>query len=248
MILGGGSAIAASLGAAYFLGLDGNRILESGVGEIRQIRIASNATLFLDTDSRVDIAASSNDRELELIRGKLFLAVARSILEPVTVRVGNLTVATTEGAFSLQDLADAPVIALVTEGRVTASQSRGLFHSRRTVMIDKYHALSLSDRAALAAEDIRPIADAERDRLLAWRDGMLSFGGELLGTAVRSFDRYGPTRIMVADPVLARERVTGLFKANDPRGFATAVAASFGAFVTSEGDTIRLSTRPSTSV
>jgi len=90
---------------------------------------------------------------------------------------------------------------------------------------------------------VRSINPAEVDALLAWRDGMLSFSGETLATAVRAFDRYGPIRIVIADPQLAEQEITGLFKANDPKGFATAVASSFGAAVASDGDVLRIVTK-----
>jgi transmembrane sensor len=72
---------------------------------------------------------------------------------------------------------------------------------------------------------------------------MLSFSGETLATAVRAFDRYGSVRIVIADPQLAEQKITGLFKANDPKGFATAVAASFGAAVASDDDVLRIVTK-----
>lgn len=243
MAIGGGGAIAASIAAAYAIGVDRYRTLESGVGEIRHIALRGGTTLTLDTDTRVDVALSSNDRTLDLIRGAIFLDVARSPDVPVVVRAGGLVLEMAEGAFGLQSLAKAPLVALVTEGRVQVSQSRGLFGQRRTLAIDKGHVLNLAPDGPLLAGDVRPLAPARQAQLLAWRDGMLAFGGQWLGDAVRAFDRYGPARIFVVDPDLARQKVTGLFRADDPRGFATAVAASFGGVVTSQGDVIRISAK-----
>lgn len=59
--------------------------------------------------------------------------------------------------------------------------------------------------------------------------------------AVRAFDRYGRWRIVIASPELARQQITGLFKADDPVGFAHAVAASFGGDVSTQGNVIRIS-------
>jgi transmembrane sensor len=74
---------------------------------------------------------------------------------------------------------------------------------------------------------------------------MLSFSGETGVTAVRAFDRYGLVRIVVADPQLAEQKITGLFKANGLKGFATAVVSSFGAAVASDGDVLRIVTKNS---
>ena len=245
MALGGGGALAASFAAAYVIGSGRHRTLESGVGEIRHIVLKGGTTLTLDTDTRVDVAVSSNDRKLELVRGKLFLDVARWQDLPVIVRAGDLVLETAEGAFGLQSLGKAPIVTLVTKGKLIASQSRGMFGQKRTVTVEEDHALTLAPDEPLLASGVRPVAAARQEQLLAWRDGMLSFGGELLGDAVRAFDRYGATRIVVADPELARQRITGLFKANDPKGFATAIAASFDGVVTSQGETIRISSKKS---
>lgn len=240
MVLGGGAAIAASIAAAYVVGFDRYHTLESGVGEVRHIALRGGTTLTLDTDTRVDVALSSNDRKLDLVRGRLFLNVVRSEGLPLIVRAGDLVLETADGAFALQSLLKAPIIALVSEGRIVVTQSGGFFGSKRTVTVDKGQALTLASNEALVANKVLPIAAAQQAQLLAWRDGMLSFGGDLLANAVRAFDRYGPARIVV-DPILGQQKVTGLFKADDPRGFATAVAASFGGFVTSQGDVIRIS-------
>ena len=62
-------------------------------------------------------------------------------------------------------------------------------------------------------------------RAPAWRDGMLAFEGETLAAATAKFSRYAPVRFTITDPALAR----GLFAANDPKGFARAVAPSLNA-------------------
>jgi len=154
---------------------------------------------------------------------------------------GDLLIETAQGAFGVQTLLNAPIVALVTSGQLAVTQARGLFGQDRKLTLVAGHRLAVQQGDTLDAGKVRPLVAAERERLLAWRDGMLSFGGESLGDAVRAFDRYGPKRIIVLDPELARQKVTGLFKADDPAGFAAAVAASFGGVITSEREVIRIS-------
>jgi transmembrane sensor len=240
MMVGGGSAIAASVAASSFLGFERYRTLESGVGEIRHIALAGGTMLTLDTDTRVDIARSSQDRRLELVRGKLFLEVARSGAGSFSVKAGDLLAEMVQGAFGFEALASAPITALVTSGRLMVSQGQGLFAERIRRMIGPGQQLRLSAKGDLASAQVQPFGAADRERLLAWRDGMLSFGGEALADAALGFRRYSALRIVVSDPQLARQRVTGLFKANDPKGFADAVAASFGGVVSLQGEVIRI--------
>ena len=242
-LVGAGGALAASVAAAYSLGFERYSTLESGVGETRHISLRNGAALTLDTDTRVDIARSSDDRALTLVRGKLFIDVARLAGASLSVKAGDLLVEAANGAFGIEAVAGAPIVALSVSGRLAVSQAHGLFAQDRRLMVDQGHRLAAPAGEALDAAQVEPIAAADRDRLLAWRDGMLSFGGEMLADAVRAFDRYGTVRIVVVDPELGRQRITGLFKADDPRGFAMAVADSFGGVVTSDRQSIRISAK-----
>lgn len=240
LLLGGGGAFAASVVAFGLIGWQRYRTLESGVGETRHIALAGGTNLTLDTDTRVDIAAGSNDRSLILRRGRLFLDMTGSGGLRITVGVDDLLFETVKSAFELQSFIGEPLVALVTGGSLVVSQGAGLLEKRRTLAVAEGQALTVAPQGQISAANVRPIAAANVAKLLAWRDGMLSFGGEALGEAVRAFDRYSIYRIGVADPELARQRVTGLFKADDPKGFAMVVAASFGATVITQGNELQL--------
>ena len=59
--------------------------------------------------------------------------------------------------------------------------------------------------------------------------------------AAQEFARYTDRRIIIDDPEVARRTVVGLFVANDPEGFARAVATSFGLQAQDAADGVRLS-------
>ena len=226
--------------AATAIGWRRYHTLESGLGETRHIVLAGGTLLTLDTDTQVDIEAGSDDRSLILRRGKLFIEALAEGKSPIALGVGNLLMQTTRGAFSAQSLTDEPIIALVTTGILAVSQSAGTFEPTRTLSVAQGQTLIVDPRRKMSASDVQQVEATKIAQLLAWKDGMLSFGGEALGDAVRSFDRYSAARIVV-DPGLARERVTGLFRASDPQGFASAIAASFGAVVNVRNNVISLS-------
>ncbi len=236
-MLAGGSALAASIAAGFFV-FDRSRVIESGIGEVRRLTLAGGTTLTLDTDTRVDVVNDSGDRKLKLARGKLFLEVADDA-SALAVEAGGLILEMVQGAFALQALDNMPLVALVTNGSLAVSQG-GLFAERRGLTIDAGQMFTLPIGANLASARIGAVDRERSEQLLAWRDGMLAFSGESLAQAVRAFDRYGATRIVVADPELAEQKITGLFKADDPSGFARAVGASFGATAVQRGDVIRL--------
>jgi transmembrane sensor len=75
----------------------------------------------------------------------------------------------------------------------------------------------------------RPVPVAQVHRQMAWQNGQIAFEGQTLAQAASEFSRYSDTRIVIADPALAREEIAGLFKATDPIGFAKTIAISLNA-------------------
>jgi transmembrane sensor len=86
-----------------------------------------------------------------------------------------------------------------------------------------------------------PVPPDAVTRELAWREGKIAFEGQTLGQAAGSFARYSNMRIVIRDPDLAIEPISGLFAANDPLGFSRAVARIFDARVTQRDNVIILS-------
>ncbi|MFD2137089.1 hypothetical protein ACFSLT_21640 [Novosphingobium resinovorum] len=89
--------------------------------------------------------------------------------------------------------------------------------------------LEAGDRAMLSAHaviDYETGISSSVDRALAWRGGMIDLNGRTLYDAADEFNRYNQRQIIIADPRVAREEFDGLFRVNDPEGFAEAVKAS----------------------
>ena len=76
------------------------------------------------------------------------------------------------------------------------------------------------------------------ERELAWRDGQLAFHDDTLASAAAAFARYSRQPIVIRDPALESESVSGLFAANDPAGFSQAIGLAFGVAVRVEPDRI----------
>jgi len=61
-----------------------------------------------------------------------------------------------------------------------------------------------------------------------------------LRDAAREFARYNSIRIVIEDPEVAGRTVTGLFSANNPIGFAQAVASSMDLKAEVASDSVRI--------
>lgn len=190
-------------------------------GEMRVVPLADGSVITLNTNSRIALAFTEDRRLVRLIEGEALFDVAKDAARPFFVEAGKVRVRAVGTSFVVRRLTDTPVQVLVREGVVEVDPGDA---SRRPVR------LAQNSRAVASASsvDAAAVPASEIGRELAWRDGRIAFEGQSLAAASREFERYSDTQIVIDDPVVARETITGLFQANDPVGFAQAVATSFG--------------------
>lgn len=229
-LLAGGGALAASVGAAVW-SAGRPRPVVSEVGEIRRVSLDDGSSVTLGADSRILPRFSPAERMIELIAGEAFFDVTPDAARPFLVLARGLRIQTSAAAFSLRLIEGVPTGVLMERG-TTSVRAVG-----QAMLLQASDRLTLPEAGTPSLERLTP--DAVQ-RGLAWRVGQLAFENEPLEEVAASFRRYGPVRIEIADPSLAREPVTGLFSASDPKGFATAIAASLGARARIEGDVVRL--------
>ncbi|WP_275228997.1 FecR family protein [Novosphingobium album (ex Liu et al. 2023)] len=238
----GSAALAASLAAVVLiprLTRDATP-MTSALGEIRRISLEDGSVMTLDADTRVTVAYTAQARRVTLLSGQAYFEVAHDKARPFYVNARDLVVRAVGTAFSVRVFDGLPVLVLVSEGKVSVSR---LSQPRAAapLLVESNYSVNLLDADKWTPPTPVRHDEDEIGRALSWREGMLSFEGETLGEVVSRFDRYGRNRIVIDDPKLAEERITGLFAANDPKGFATAIAVSLGAQVRAGQDEIHLS-------
>lgn len=221
-----GAAIAASLAGVIAIGVwpeTGDRY-NTRRGEVRVVPMADGSVITLNTDSQVIVRYTSDRRDIQLVQGEALFDVAKDKQRPFVVEAGDTQVRAIGTSFTVSRLADAPVRVLVREGVVEVNE-RALKNLPPVRVSANMQAEAAVEAAAVVAE---PVAPADIGRELAWREGRIAFEGETLQQAAEQFARYSNTRIVIDDPAVAAERITGLFQANDPVGFSRAVATSLG--------------------
>lgn len=223
--LGAGAAIAASL--VLGLSLDGFRGMteyRTQTGEMQRIFLADGSVMTLNTESEAHVALRDKTRMITLVRGEASFDVAHDPERPFIVRAGQTSVRAVGTSFTVRHLADAPINVLVREGVVEVTDSDRPALRKPTRLSANMQMTAKTG----ATPTLVHLDEAQVVRQLAWQNGMLSFEAMPLVDANAEFNRYSPIRIVVDDPALAREPVTGRFAANDPEGFAAAVAISLG--------------------
>lgn len=238
----GGGALAASIVAAVSIPayLHRPKRLVTAMGEIRRVPLGDGSVVTLDTHSVVEASFSEQRRSIHLVSGVAYFEVAHDPARPFVVEARDTSVRAVGTAFSVRNIEGSPVAVVVSEGKVAVGRLAA--PGADEVQLAANMQAEMPDIAPLAPANIaRPLSPDDLSRALSWRDGMLAFEGDTLAEAAHRFGRYGGPKIEIDGAALARQPISGLFAASDPRGFARAIAVSLDATVDDEGDIVRLS-------
>lgn len=232
MLAAGLSAM--TVGTAAWLGLRGRGAYVTEVGEFRSIALPDGSVMRLNTDSKALVGYGESHREVTLLRGEAMFEVAKDPARPFLVRTGQLVVRAVGTAFAVR-VAAASVDVTVTEGVVEISGNA----SKRILAPQ---AVKANERAVTQRDSLKvePISREEVRRRLAWRNGMVSFDGQPLRSAVAEVNRYGQRPIVITDAQLAEQPIVGMFRAGDTETFAKTAAAALGAEVVVDGEVITI--------
>lgn len=194
-------------------------VYETGRGEVRLVPLSDGSTVTLNTDSRIAVTIDDTHRHVQLVHGEALFKVATAKRPAFTVETGEMSVRAQSATFAVCRLkAGAPEVK-VCDGNVDVAKSSFLGRNTRH--------LGANMRAVIKPDGVMidgKVAAGTLERELAWQEGMLSFEDTPLSQAVAQFARYSDRHIRIADPAVAAETVTGLYAANNPEGFAQAVA------------------------
>lgn len=203
-------------------------------GEIRVVPLADGSDLTLNTASEVMVRYSDAQRDIRLIDGEALFNVAKNAERPFVVQIDDLRVRAVGTSFTVGRRADGSLRVLVREGVVEVTRAGGDQAPVRLVANTRL----IASTGAPPRAAVVPAAEVTRD--LAWREGMIAFENTSLAEAAAEFARFSDTRIVIDDPEVSVRTVSGLFSANNPVGFANAVALSLDLTIETQAQQVRL--------
>lgn len=218
-LLGGGGAFAASLVGAIYL-LRARKTYATEFGEVRRLSLLDGSSAVINSASQVTVSWSDERRDVDIAAGEAWFRVAKDPARPFVVTAGDVRVKAIGTAFSVRKDGGA-IDVLVSEGRVetwvegTDPVSVFLDQGQRATF-------GATREPVVETRDLSSI-----DRKLAWRDGIIDLAGLPLNEAIADFNRYNRRKIRLDVSNLSQERLDGLFRTDDPEGFAKLVAESF---------------------
>lgn len=224
-------AMAAGVAATALLGLA--MLLPSWREEAalarQEMPLRDGSVVALDPGAEVRVELDDRVRRVVLLSGRATFRVAADATRPFVVRSGEVYAQATGTVYSVGRVGGSGATVEVAEGSVLvwAGEARS-----QAVALRAGGRLTL-DPGAAAIDAARPVPG----------DARISLDDVPIAEAVARFNRVNRTQIAVADPAIGRLRIVGLFRADDPEGFARAAAAMAGADVVQHGDTLVIGAR-----
>ncbi|KJS25297.1 MAG: hypothetical protein VR75_11705 [Hyphomonadaceae bacterium BRH_c29] len=195
---------------------------QTALGEQRSIDLPDGTVMTLNTRTSAEVRYSKSRRIVMLQSGEALFEVTRDG-RPfiVKTRVSQTEALGTE--FDVFAEGDVTRVTLL-EGSVSVDafaseeKRRGLFQAPRkpigTHVLVPGEQLLMGGSTDVSVRAVDPVAAS------SWRSGILQFDDALLGDVVAELNRYSETRLILADPALANERLSGAFPAGAQEAFA----------------------------
>ncbi|MBY8821551.1 FecR family protein [Sphingomonas colocasiae] len=238
IVSGGAAALAASVAGGVLL-IGRGEDYDTAIGEIRRVPLADGSVATINSDSRLSVALEAERRIVRLNEGEAWFQVAHDKARPFIAEAGRIRVRAVGTAFAVRRREDGKgsvggAEILVTEGVVEAWADGA---EGQAIRLTAGQRAFVADNAAVTG---RADAPAEVTRALAWRAGQIDLAGESLAHALAEFNRYNGVKLVLTDRALANEPLYGVFRVDDPQGFADALHRGFDVPVKVEGNEIRI--------
>ncbi|RAI37514.1 hypothetical protein CH341_29510 [Rhodoplanes roseus] len=192
-------------------------------GEVRRIALPDGSAATLGPDSALALDFGPGRRDLALLQGLAFFEVAADPRRPFAVRVGHVTATAVGTAFDVAD--DAGIVAVsVRQGLVEARAPEPGLTDGRTLAAGDW--ITVDPSAHEVDRGRRP-----PDQIAAWRDNLIVADRETVRALVGRIGRWIPGTVILADPFVGAQRVSGLFDLADPVSALEAVVHPAGARV-----------------
>jgi transmembrane sensor len=160
-------------------------------------------------------------RAIELEQGEATFSVTHDANRPFEVRAAKGTARALGTEFNVLSLgSDVTVSVLTGKVEVIAPDSVRGEHGRSAV-------LTQGEEITYTDSAISVVQRADAARINAWRSGRVAFQDVVLPEALREFNRYGGTPIVLGDPSLASVRVSGVFRIGESDALLSALNMAF---------------------
>ena len=187
------------------------------VGERTNLTLPDGSVVTLNTDSVLRTTSERGKRVVYLDRGQAFFRVAKDKTRPFEVHAAGRVVTAVGTAFDVR--VDGGFEVTLVEGKVRVAAPAAEAPARPgappTPPVVQTTELVAGNRFSQPDNSQWVVARADTARETSWVTGRLTFENERLAEVIAEFERYSPRRIVIDDPALGEERVSGTFETGD---------------------------------
>jgi transmembrane sensor len=219
------------------------KTFETAVGQNAAIRLADGTEVQLGGHTRLSVSLGAHLRQLDLLQGEAYFAVAKDRSRPFLVRAGTATVTAVGTEFNVRR-SDDRVVVSVLEGRVLVQPMVPILPvswvpaSRALGSAAPVDAGQRSIVNRRGDESIQAVGDSAS--AVQWQHGRMAFEAETLRYVVQDVNRYADKPIVIADARTGDLRVTGTVTEANILGWINSLEAAFGIHADIESDRIVL--------
>ena len=179
-------------------------------GEMKLFTLSDGSTIKLNTQSKVIVQYSNEQRYINLVKGEAYFVVAKVKERPFTVKHKDYEFTALGTEFLLRTTNAIQLI--VTEHSVGVKNNKGEITTVKEGL------------GITFAKNWLPVPNEKIEQLLAWRQQKLVFSQQPLKQVLAELERYIPGNIHLSDLSMAQEPVTGNFNLAQPEEIITIIA------------------------
>lgn len=214
-VFAGAAALTATCGGFAVWDLAYAGVYETDVGEQKHVTLSDGTQAFLDTDTRIRERYTSSLREVDIDRGRVNFRVKPDPHRPFVVEAaGHRIVADRTTLDVRRDGSRVCVVLLQGRATILANAQAPM---RRLV-------LTRGERAIVAQNIAIHVDRPNLAPLTAWQMGQAIFESDTVAAAAAEMNRYSTVRLVVDDPLIARLKLSGVYRVGDNEAFAHSVA------------------------
>lgn len=214
-------------------------IFATAVGERSTTELEDGSVATLNTDTRIAISYTDDERLVTLVHGQALFDVAKDPDRPFVVVAGEQRITAIGTVFDVRFEGTEIEVTLV-EGLVEvqpdeASAPALTSSARRVEPVRLVSGQSL--RTSATGTDQPPAVETvDADQATLWRQGQVFFDDVPLSEAAAEMNRYSTVQIVVEDASLDMHRVNGMFRTGRQTTFVDAIEAYFPVSAEQTGD------------
>lgn len=183
----------------------------TGKGEHRTVKLADGSTIELNAGSQLSVVLGRHERHVAMPQGEAIFDVAADKARPFLIEAGDRTVRVVGTRFDVRRRGAAFSVT-VERGVVEVAQNgdSGAQGAGKVFRLHPGQRLDSTEGAPAVQ-----LSTADPQQVESWRTGRLIFRDEPLGDLVADLNQQFAHPITLADPALARTRVSGVLVLDD---------------------------------